>query len=359
MAHLCVNTVFSCNTINIAQTTASLAERSRNTINAGVSNHVEGEDNIINGGTANHVEGSGNIILPNEVGFNNAADNCHVEGLTSKVAGFQNHVEGCDHHVLGGFEGHVIGCGNTVVNNRDGQNISGFGGYFTNNRNADANSDIYNYSNQLAGGLGTPEDVNFGSKYNGEGISVIDKTLLNGIYPIGQHQSYLNTSDGLSYSVMLKGKPGLNTGIFVTFGPLTNEERLIIPAHNGDDIVGVITTTSGFIANAGQFPASTRIEYDEFHQPIEFENKNLEGKFMFPGHQTILKQHIDRSKLFIPFTDRPDHYQVTLSGLVVVRAKNACKITDKCDVKCGKAVKGNRFWVINIIDRDHIMILLK
>jgi len=205
---------------------------------------------------------------------------------------------------------------------------------------------------------------------------MIDYTLANGVYPIGQHQAYRNTSDGLSYSVMLKGDKNLCEGTFVTLCPGENNESLIVPTKCSEDVVGVITKNSGFIANSGQFPASTRIKYNVFHNPIikintsnstkveershhRHKPENTNDAISFPGYQTVLKDNVDRDLPFIPFTERAEYYQVAISGLVVVRASSACKIGRKCDVKCGKAIKGNTFWVVKIIDDSHIMILLK
>jgi hypothetical protein len=390
------NNIFGCqNTIDQLSVISSVAEGYDNSIMTGLANHVEGLNNIItgttgvtgfNGSSNNHVEGQGNII--NSIG-NKGVDsttgnivesqNCHVEGLTSVVGGYQNHVEGCDHRV-NGFESHVVGCGNFTDGSRAGQNQSGFGGYFLYDKSKTFGADIYNYSNQLGGGLDGPGT----SQYPGEGISMIDKTLLNGIYPISQHQAYRNTSDGLSYSIMLKGPAGLKTGTFVTFDECMDEERLIKPANTCDDIIGVITKSSGFIANAGQFPASTRIKYDAYQEPIVYVNyatsTNVSSsitstfnhhfsireddqlpqkRILFPGFQTVLEENVDRAEPFVPFTEREEYYQVALSGLVVVNVYHKRKVDYKCDVKCGQAIKGETYWVVKIIDNDHILILLK
>jgi len=103
---------------------------------------------------------------------------------------------------------------------------------------------------------------------------MIDRTIINGIYPIGKHQSYLNTSDGLSYSIMMKADVSLKNGTFVTlslkdcYKCKKSNERVLVEAKNNDEVIGVITKSSGFIANAGQFAASERIQYDEYHNPI-------------------------------------------------------------------------------------------
>jgi hypothetical protein len=324
---------------------------------------VEGIENRIESGRAHHVEGEGNVV--NSVGnVAGPSENNHVEGLTHTVAGYQNHVDGCN-HIVNGFESHVSGCNNRTNNNRAGQNISGYGGYFMSDQSESFSGDIYNYSKQLAGGL------NERPEHPGEGISMIDKTLANGIYPIGQHQAYRNTSDGLSYSIMLKGVENLREGTFVTFGASNRKERLLVAATNGDDIVGVITESSGFIANAGQFPASTRIKYDPFHKPVIKLNKattngqvdhhpdHSTAPLNFPGYQTVPLNVIDRAIPFVPFTDRDNYYQVAMAGLVVVRASSIDNIGRKCGVKDGVAINGNDFWVVKIINRNHIMILLK
>lgn len=379
------NTILGCqNVINQANTLASLVEGYQNTINAGLANHAEGIDNLINGNTgntgrsgpaANHAEGSGNII--NSVGnaLPDESENNHVEGITSRVGGYQNHVEGCNHNI-NGFQCHIVGCGHITDGSRAGQNLSGYNGYFLYDKSKSFGADIYNYSNQHGGGTNA-------SQYPGEGIDMIDKTLLNGVYPIAQHAAYRNTSDGLSYSVMLKGPQDLKEGTFVTFNCRMTKERLIEPANAGDDVIGVITKTSGFIANAGQFAASTRIKYDAFHNPIvkinyastsETANKPCCGKnqpkestksaasdpvIAFPGFQTVLKDNIDRQVPFIPFTEREEYYQVTMMGLVVVRADPCSKIGAKCDVEKGRAVRGNKYWVVKVIDSEHLLILFK
>jgi hypothetical protein len=331
-----------------------------------INSHIEGLGNVING-SQSHAEGEGNIINSENLSQEIMSQNCHVEGLSSTVAGFQNHVEGCNHKV-NGFQSHVAGCNNRTINNRAGQHLTGYGGYFLTDQSKTFNEDIYNYSNQLGGGLNDP------GQNPGEGISMIDRTLINGVYPIGQHQAYRNTSDGLSYSIILKGEKGLKEGTFVTFGDLRCDERLITEAGCGDEIVGVITNSSGFIANAGQFAASTRIKYDQFHNPLikinKSSSKNVTTKthhqlidnksnLTYPPYETIIKDSVDRSIPFVPYTERKGYYQVALSGLVVVRARNANHFGSKCGVKDGIAVKGRDFWVVKIIDNDHVMILLK
>lgn len=346
------NTNLGCqNTIIEADVQASVVEGFNNRIESGRANHVEGEGNVINS--------VGNIAGPSE--------NNHVEGITSVVGGYQNHVDGCN-HTVNGFESHVSGCNNHTNNNRAGQNISGYGGYFLSNQSESFAGDVYNYSNQLAGGL------NDKPQYPGEGISIIDKTLANGVYPIGQHQAYRNTSDGLSYSIMLRGIDNLREGTFVTFGTPNRKERLLVPAERGDDIVGVITKSSGFIANAGQFAASTRVKYDAFQKPIIKLNKvptnttteavnhhphHPTERLAFPGYQTVPLDNVNRAMPFTPYTERDEYYQVAMAGLVVVRTKSADKIGRKCGVKDGLAVNGDNFWVVKIIDNSHIMILLK
>ncbi len=98
---------------------------------------------------------------------------------------------------------------------------------------------------------------------------MVDRTLINGIYPIGQHQSYRNTSDGINYAIMLKGKGCLKIGNFVTLSCKKEDgERLITKAECNEDIIGVITEAAGFVANAGQFAASERIQYDVYKTPL-------------------------------------------------------------------------------------------
>jgi len=351
--------------------------------NDGRSNHCEGQSNIITSGENNHCEGVVNAI---------SGDNNHAEGLQQTVANYQNHAEGAGHHVYG-FQSHVEGYGNKTSENRAGQSLSGYRGVFLTEENKSFGTDNYNYSNQLAGGADAP---NNNSIYPGEGIGVIDKIILNGRYPIGQHQSYLNTSDGLSYSIMLKGEAGLKQGTFVTFSSC--KEKMLTKADCGDNIVGVITKTSGFIANAGQFAASERIEYDQYHNPVVFNNcvtseklesltfKNCapsednikllekskenpgilpcpEGKHLaFPAFQTIPKGDVteeQRASPFVPYTQRDEYYQVALLGLVVVRVNSKGHISHMCDVKCGKAVDGDKYWVVKRIDKRHALILLK
>lgn len=369
------------------------AEGFENTITTGSSNHIEGLYNNIISGDGNHAGGTGNTVLSGIAtsieGANNVvtsvgnipgdgvSENCHIEGFNNQIGGFQNHVEGCN-SVVNGFQSHVVGCNHQVDNARAGQNLSGYGGYFLYDPSKSFGADIYNYSNQLGGGL-NPRNL-----YPGEGISMIDKTLANGVYPIGQHQAYRNTSDGLSYSVVLKGELGLTDGVFVTFSncrdnDYIHEQRPITMARCSDEVIGVITHSSGFIANAGQFPASTRIQYDVYRNPI-IQTNYVTGKdatvcsschnqpksepstqqiISFPGFQTILRTDINRAVPFIPHTERPGYYQVAISGLVVVQAENAHKIGSKCDVRCGIAVRGKTFWVAKIIDDSHILILLK
>jgi len=227
--------------------------------------------------------------------------------------------------------------------NQVGQHIKGY-------QSKSCFEDTYNYS------------IHHGqvpSIYPGECISIIDRTLVNGVYPLGQHQAYRNTSDGISYSVMLKGEKDLQEGTFVTFDKLRHNERLIGNAKNDDDVIGVITKSSGFIANAGQFPASTRIIYDKFHSPIIKHNEHSDNDLVFPSTITVLKDGVDRSSPYVPYTERQNYYQVVLCGLVVVRTYCANRLGDKCGVDNGMAVSGNKYWIVKIIDNTHIMILLK
>lgn len=318
------NTTFGTGNVIVGGTN-NLAEGQNNTINGGNANHAEGVSNIINDGEGNHVEGIDNII----------------------VSGFYNHVVGAN-HVVEGFESHVVGTGNRTSASRAGQNLSGFSGYFNYNPNLSFAADTYSYSNQLGGGMEN-------NLYPGEGISMIDRTIINGVYPIGKHQAYLNTSDGINYAVMLKGKLNLTTGTFVTIGCKKDGDRLIKKAKNTCDVIGVITEAAGFIANAGQFPASERIQYDEFKKPLRT------VRTQYPAAVTILQPGVNRATAFVPFNERLDYYTVALSGLVVVKADfDKCdKHVLKCDVKNGKAIPGNTYFIINFIDKYHLLILLK
>lgn len=322
------NTTFGTGNVINAPTTNSLAEGQNNTINNGNAHHAEGVSNTIDAGEANHVEGIDNTIL----------------------SGFNNHVEGAN-HLVEGFESHVQGTANRTTSVRAGQSISGFAGYFLYNPTVSFISDTFNYSNQLAGG------IDGGNANPGEGISIVDRTLINGVYPIGQHQAYRNTADGLNYAVMLKGKQGLSVGHFVTFSCKKDYtcERLIDKAECTNDVIGVITEASGFIANAGQFAASERIVYDDYKSPLYTTNTT------FPALRTIIKPGVDRTVRFVPFDERSDYYAVALSGLVVVKAKfDKCdKHYLKCNVKNGKAIPGDTYFIIQYIDKEHLLILLK
>src|SRR3990172_1144729 len=110
---------------------------------------------------------------------------------------------------------------------------------------------------------------------------------------------------------------------------------MLVPAKNNDDVIGIITNSAGFIANAGQFSASERIEYDLYGNPIiklnisdnlkteeslnskiikiNDENikffKNIENikidQLQSPAFLTVPKANIDRSIPFVPFNERP------------------------------------------------------
>jgi hypothetical protein len=278
--------------------------------------------------------------------------------------------------------------------------MTGQKGYFLFDENKSLAEDTYEFSNQLAGGGGPLTSDNMG-----EGISMIDRTIINGIYPIGKHQSYLNTSDGLSYSIMMKGDVPLRTGTFVTLSHKDcckckkSNERILVEAKNNDEVIGVITSSSGFIANAGQFAASERIQYDEYHKPIiklniatadsltdnnatkietikfdhedskEIEIKECitkelsvkEGELLSPAFLTVPITDVDRSISFIPFNERPNYYEVALLGSVIVNAnfRNRDRYHLKCDVKDGVAVPGTKYSIIKFIDKTHLEILLK
>jgi hypothetical protein len=360
----------------------------------------------------NQVGGIGNTILDGQAmnmnGFRNTTTKgaqSNIEGNTNRLnSGILVHMEGFFNTVEGNPQNlitedisiiHVEGFGNKVIfvgDGRSGVNMTGRRGYFLFDKNKPNAEDTYNYSNQLAGG-GGPEQ----SLYHGEGISMIDRTIINGIYPIGKHQSYLNTSDGMNYSMMMKGEEGLKNGTFITlhnkkcnkcdkYCHKTSNERILAVAKNNDEVIGVISESSGFIANAGQFPASERIEYDEYHKPIiklntltqnpqvqnfiemeeEFNISQKESNIsqetiLSPAFLTVPLENIDRSKFFIPFNERPNYYQVALLGSVIVNAKfkKRDRYHLKCDVKNGVAVPGTKYWIIKFIDKYHLEILLK
>lgn len=244
----------------------------------GDGNHIEGFSNTVSNSDLNHVEG-----ISNQVVGTGGAQNNHIEGIgITAQHSFNSHAEGCN-HLVQGFETHSQGCANTTSNVREGQSISGFAGHFLYNQSLRVGADTYNYSNQFAGGIES-------TAFPGEGICMVDRTLINGIYPIGTHQSYRNTSDGLSYSIMLKGKCGLKPGTFVTFR--TNElcigdERLITVAKSTADAIGVITKSAGFIANAGQFPATERIQYDDFDYPV------IQYNWLCPSTKSTKKEKLE------------------------------------------------------------------
>ena len=342
-----------------------------NEVNMSILTTVEGQRNKVNKSSIVHVEGGGNLVETKNdnvsLGF------MHVEGKNNKVK---------------------------IEENREGSHMTGQRGYFLFDENKSFPEDTYNYSNQLAGGGGP-----LTSSFLGEGISVIDRTIINGIYPIGKRQSYLNTSDGLSYSIMMKGDASLKTGTFVTLSHKDcckckkSNERVLVEAKNNDEVIGVITKSSGFIANAGQFPASERVDYDEYHYPVikfnistadnltdnnatkietikldhedskEIEIKEWrvkevgikEGELLSPAFLTVPITDVDRSIPFTPFDERPNYYEVALLGSVIVNAnfRNRDRYHLKCDVKDGIAVPGSKYWIIKFIDKTHLEILLK
>ena len=194
----------------------------------------------------------------------------------------------------------------------------------------------------------------------------------------------------------------LKTGTFVTLQHdkcnkcdktnKTSDERVLVPARNNDEVIGVITQAAGFIANAGQFAASERIEYDEYHYPViklnitttenlqllntmkiqmkmelnseESEIRESEvkvGELLSPAFLTVPLSDVDRLAPFVPFNERPNYYQVALLGTVIVNAnfKKCDRHHLKCDVKDGIAVPGSKFFIVRFIDKSHLEILLK
>jgi hypothetical protein len=333
---------------------------------------VEGEANKVDRGVVTHVEGRRNLIE-------------RPVGTTLQII----HLEGQDNKII--FNG----------DHREGSNMTGQKGYFLFDENKSFPEDTYNYSNQLAGGGGP-----LISSFPGEGISMIDRTIVNGIYPLGKCQSYLNTADGLSYSIMMKGDSSLKNGTFVTLDHKDcckcnkkSNERILTVAKNNKEVIGVITKSSGFIVNAGQFAASERIQYDEYHTPIiklniatldnltnedaikletiKFEHEEIKeieikecivkesnikiGELLSPAFLTVPINDVDRSVPFIPFDERPNYYQVALLGSVIVNAnfRKRDRHHLKCDVKDGIAVPGTKYFIIKFIDKTHLQILLK
>jgi len=369
-----------------------------NPVNLG--SEVRGISNTIQDGQAMDVCGFGNLITK---GFNSNIEgnsNHLISGSLVHMEGFFNKVEGnpvndittdLDRIHVEGFDNKVV----FVGDGRSGVHMAGQSGYFLFDKNKTKAEDTYNYSNQLAGGARTTTESSLNP---GEGISMIDRTIINGIYPIGKHQSYLNTSDGLNYAIMMKSNIELKNGTFVTLAHdkcnkcdktnKTSDERVLVPAKNNDEVIGVITQAAGFIANAGQFAASERIEYDEYHYPIIKLNiattENLQllntmkmgikeesevkqesevkvGELLSPAFLTVPLPNVDRSVPFVPFNERPNYYQVALLGSVIVNAnfKKCDRHHLKCDVKDGVAVPGSKYWIVKFIDKSHLEILLK
>ena len=370
-----------------------------------IANEVRGIGNTIQDGQAMDVCGFRNLITK---GFNSSLEgqSCSlVSGALVHMEGFFNKVEGNPSNRITEdiIEIHVEGFDNKVVfvgDGRAGAHMTGQSGYFLFDKNKTKAEDTYNYSNQLAGGARTTTEASLNP---GEGISMIDRTIINGVYPLGKHQSYLNTSDGLNYAIMMKSKIELKTGTFVTLQHdkcnkcdktnKTSDDRVLVPAKNNEEVIGVITQAAGFIANAGQFAASERIQYDEYHYPIiklniattenlkslnemkiqmkmELDNhleseiredEIKEGQLLSPAFLTVPLSNVDRSVPFVPFNERPNYYQVALLGSVIVNAdfKKCDRHHLKCDVKDGIAVPGSKYWIVKFIDKHHLEILLK
>jgi len=344
--------------------------------------------NLITRGFNSSIEGNSSHLISGSL--------VHIEGFFNKVEGnpanritedlSQIHVEGFDNKVI--FDNDA----------RSGAHMTGQSGYFLFDKNKTTAEDTYNYSNQLAGGVRTRTESSLNP---GEGISMIDRTIINGIYSIGKHQSYLNTSDGLNYATMMKSNIELKNGTFVTLAHdkcnkcdkinKTSDERVLVPAKNNDEVIGVITQAAGFVANAGQFAASERIEYDEYHYPVIKLNiattENLQllntmkmgikeesevkeeikqdevkvGELLSPAFLTVPLTDVDRSVPFVPFNERSNYYQVALLGSVIVNAnfKKCDRHHLKCDVKDGVAIPGSKYWIVKFIDKSHLEILLK
>lgn len=196
----------------------------------------------------------------------------------------------------------------------------------------------------------------------------------------------------------MKGNESLKIGTFVTLRHKDcckckkSNERILVEAKNNNEVIGVITKSSGFITNAGQFPASERIEYDEYHTPvikeniatadnnhienIKFNHEGIEieikecvnqglsvkkGELLSPAFLTVPISDIDRSIPFVPFDERSNYYQVALLGSVIVNAnfRKRDRYHLKCDVKDGIAIPGSKYLIIKFIDKTHLEILLK
>lgn len=343
---------------------------------------IQGNANEMNSTFASYINGVGNLVK--------GTNTNDPEKLILSTSGM----------AINGFQNKII----FETDTRKGVNLSGRQGYALFDKSKKYAEDTYNYSNQLAGGGGP-----LSSDFLGEGISMIDRTIVNGVYPLGKHQAYQNTSDGTNYSIMMKSDRVLKVGTFVSLstkcdcGCNDSYEKILVAAKRNCDVIGVITESSGFIANAGQFAASERIEYDKFDKPIiklniatsseksqtnnlyscikasdeilpiyqsleeppnnQIEENNFKvGELLDPAFLTVIKSDIDRSVPFIPFNERPNYYQVAVSGLVVVRAKFSKQdlfCSNKCDVKRGKAVPGDKYWIVKIIDEKHLQILIK
>lgn len=326
-----------------------------NTIVAGTNNFITGENNTIQNGNANTIMAISSTIVDGNGNWVGGIGN------TTGAGCFFAHVSGSNNGPVLGFESNVVGDGNRTNANRAGQNISGFAGNFLVNNSVSFAEGHYNYSNQLAGGI---ENENI---YSGDGISVVDQTILNGVYPIGKHKTYQNTSDGLSYSIMLKGYTGLQVGTFVAFDcPTKYSERMIKKAKYSDTVIGVITTTAGMIVNAGEFAASERIQTDVYQAPIVHTNTVMNARLtehldeeVYPAFQTILKTGINRATPYVPYNLRSTYYTVAMMGLVVVNTKRKYHLKDMCDVKNGQAVPGDKYYIVQVIDDTHVKILLK
>lgn len=344
------------------------------TADNGIDHHLEGYSNTTIGGFTNHLEGSNNQTnaginnthLEGQFNTANIGSNNHLEGISNTIKeAYQTHVEGSNHGPISGFQGHIEGNGNVTSVDRAGQHLTGNQGYFKYCPNKSFADDTYNYSNQLAGGTEAPEEP-------GDGISVVERTLIPGKHPLGQVETFRFAADGWALSIIWPGRPNLPIGRFVTNDDhlsdcdlLGNCDRVLKLNQKKCTALGVTTSYSGVILNAGQSPGCQNNAYDQYHQPLTEINYNgtlynwlIKQQVKITSEMVkILKNntnqlpkqiapHLDSSiqeelKVFwknsdkfgvktkvsnmknktthIPYTDQDNFYEIAIKGLVIVK----------------------------------------
>ena len=273
----------------------------------------------------------------------------HAEGAFSKATNHSAHAEGTG-TTASGFYAHSEGCYTTALTNQHAQ------GHYNNTTTATANStDGTSTGTAFVIGNGTSNSASNAFRVTGDGSTIAKKAY---------------STSGADYAEYFEWEDGnVNNedrrGLFVT----TVGDKIKI-ANENDWILGVVSALPSVIGNHDE-EWMGRYILDDFgafiDETFEYETKEIDEE---TGEEvTVIKTgtkwkentEYDKTKHYIPRSERPEWSAVGMLGVLNVVDDGSCKVNGFCKVVDGGTATASDtgYRVIKRVTDNIIKIILK